>query len=105
MKNEVKNTMRTITRTAASLALLFAFAAAAAAQSSKGNGNDSVDYAPKTQNLAGTLPFDRSYTLDITSPSKLNDNGEASPRGLPRTCASTSTTFRRPRTRGQQRRS
>ena len=74
VKNEVKNTMRTITRTAASLALLFAFAAAAAAQSSKGNGNDSVDYAPKTQNLAGTLPFDRSYTLDITSPSNLNDN-------------------------------
>ena len=74
MKNEVKSMRRTITRTAASLALLFAFAAAAAAQPSKGNGNDSVDYAPKTQNLAGTLPFDRSYTLDITSPSKLNDN-------------------------------
>jgi hypothetical protein len=66
--------MRTITRMAASLALLVTFAAAGAAQSS--NGNDSVDYAPKTQNLAGTLPFDRSYTLDITSPSSLNDKGE-----------------------------
>jgi hypothetical protein len=80
VKNEVKNTMRTITRTAASLALLFAFAAAAAAQSSKGNGNgngnDSVDYAPKTQNLAGTFPFDRSYPLDITSPSSLNNEGD-----------------------------
>jgi len=66
--------MRTITRTAASLALLVAFGAAASAQSA--NGNDSVDYAPKTQNLAGTLPFDRSYTLDITSPSSLNDKGD-----------------------------
>lgn len=74
MRNEVKTTMRTITRTAASLALLFALAAPAAAQSS--NGNDSVDYAPKTQNLAGTFPFERQYTLDITSPSSLNDKGD-----------------------------
>ena len=66
--------MRTITRMAASLALLATFAAVAAAQSS--NGNDSVDYAPKTQNLAGTFPFDRSYTLDITSPSSLNKEGD-----------------------------
>ena len=74
MKKEAKMMMRTITRIAAWLPLLFAFAAAAAAQSS--NGNDSVDYTPKTQNLAGTLPFDRSYTLDITSPSSLNKQGE-----------------------------
>lgn len=67
--------MRTITRTAASLALLFAFAATAAAQPSKENGNDSVDYAPKTQILAGTFPFERQYTLDITSPSSLNKQG------------------------------
>ena len=66
--------MRTITRMAASLALLGTFAAAAAAQSS--NANDSVDYAPKTQNLAGTRPFERSYSLDITSPSSLNDRGD-----------------------------
>jgi hypothetical protein len=58
---------------AASLALLVTFAAVASAQSS--NGNDSVDYAPKTQNLAGTFPFDRSYMLDITSPSSLNKQG------------------------------
>ena len=65
--------MRKITSMAASLALLFTFAAAASAQSS--NGNDSVDYAPKTQNLAGTFPFERQYTLDITSPSSLNKQG------------------------------
>jgi hypothetical protein len=65
--------MRTITNMAASLALLVTFAGAAAAQSS--NGNDSVDYAPKTQNLAGTFPFERQYTLDITSPSSLNKQG------------------------------
>jgi hypothetical protein len=59
---------------AAALALLVASAGPAAAQSS--NGNDSVDYAPKTQNLAGTFPFDREYTLDITSPSSLNEKGE-----------------------------
>jgi hypothetical protein len=59
---------------AAPLALLLTFVTTAAAQST--NGNDSVDYAPKTKNLAGTLPFDRSYTLDITSPSSLNDKGE-----------------------------
>ena len=73
MRNEVKTTMRTITRMAASMALVLAFAAAAAAQSS--NGNDSVDYTPKTQNLAGTFPFERQYTLDITSPSSLNKQG------------------------------
>ena len=66
--------MRRITNMAASLALLVTFASAASAQSSQ--GNDSVDYAPKVQNLAGTLPFDRSYTLDITSPSSLNDKGD-----------------------------
>ena len=66
--------MRTTTRIAASLALLVTFVAVGAAQSP--NGNDSVDYAPKTKNLAGTLPFDRTYTLDITSPSSLNDKGE-----------------------------
>lgn len=66
--------MRTITRMAASLALLATFATAAAAQSSK--GNDSVDYAPKEQLLAGTFPFVRSYKLDITSPSSLNDKGD-----------------------------
>src|SRR4030095_7526933 len=65
--------MRTIPRMAASMALVLAFAAAAAAQSS--NGNDSVDYTPKTQNLAGTFPFERQYTLDITSPSSLNKQG------------------------------
>ena len=59
---------------AASLALLVTCAAGAAAQPSK--GNDSVDYAPKTQILAGTFPFDRSYTLDITSPSTLNKDGD-----------------------------
>lgn len=64
--------MRTISRMAAPLALLFTFAAAASAQP---NANDSVDYAPKAQNLAGTFPFDRSYTLDITSPSQLNRAG------------------------------
>ena len=64
--------MRTISRMAAPLALLFTFAAAASAQP---NANDSVDYAPKTQNLAGTFPFDRSYTLDVTSPSQLNRAG------------------------------
>src|SRR5688500_320898 len=69
---EVRKTMRTISRMAAPLALLFTFAAAASAQP---NANDSVDYAPKTQNLAGTFPFDRSYTLDITSPSQLNRAG------------------------------
>ncbi len=69
----VKEKMRTITNMAASLALLVAFAGAAAAQSS--NGNDSVDYAPKTRNLAGTFPFERQYTLDITSPSSLNKQG------------------------------
>ena len=74
MKKEVKITMTTITRVAASATLLIAFAAGASAQSP--NGNDSVDYAPKTQNLAGTLPFDRSYTLYITSPSSLNKQGE-----------------------------
>lgn len=73
MNKEVKTTMKTITRVAASLTLLVTFAAAAAAQS---NGNDAVNYAPKTQNLAGTYPFDRSYTLDITSPSSLNDKGD-----------------------------
>lgn len=73
MRNEVKITMRTITRMAASVTLLVTFAAAAAAQSS--NGNDSVDYAPKAQYLAGTFPFDRQYTLDITSPSSLNKQG------------------------------
>ncbi|HEU4938793.1 MAG TPA: hypothetical protein VFT39_20230 [Vicinamibacterales bacterium] len=67
--------MRTITRMAALMALVFAFAASAAAQPSNGNGNDSVDYAPTTQTLAGTFPFDRSYTLDITSPSSLNKEG------------------------------
>jgi hypothetical protein len=61
--------MRKIATVAASLTLLVAFAAAAAAQS---QGNDSVDYAPATQNLAGTFPFERSYALSITSPSKLN---------------------------------
>jgi len=66
--------MRKITSMAASLALLVTFAAAASAQSS--NGNDSVDYAPKSQKLAGTFPFDRSYTLNITSPSSLNDKGD-----------------------------
>ena len=59
---------------AASLALLVTCAAGASAQPSK--GNDSVDYAPKTQILAGTFPFDRSYTLDITSPSSLNKDGD-----------------------------
>src|SRR6185503_16474040 len=66
--------MRNITRVASTLALLFTFAAAASAQPSK--GNDSVDYMPKTQNLAGTFPFERSYTLDITSPSSLNNKGD-----------------------------
>ena len=66
--------MRKITRVAAPLALLFTFAAAVSAQPSK--GNDSVDYAPKTQNLAGTSPFDRSYLLNITSPSSLNDKAD-----------------------------
>lgn len=59
---------------AASLALLVTFAAAASAQPSK--GNDSVGYAPKTQNLAGTRPFGPTYALDITSPSSLNDKGD-----------------------------
>jgi len=66
--------MRKITHIAATLALLVTFASATWAQSSQ--GNDSVDYAPKVQTLAGTLPFDRSYTLDITSPSSLNDKGD-----------------------------
>lgn len=66
--------MRKIIPMAASLALLVAFAATASAQSSK--GNDSVDYSPKAQKLAGTLPFNRSYTLDITSPSSLNSKGD-----------------------------
>ena len=74
MKRKVKNPMRTIIRMAASVSLLFAVASAAAAQPSK--GNDSVDYTPKSQNLAGTFPFDRSYPLDITSPSSLNDKGD-----------------------------
>jgi hypothetical protein len=73
VKREVKEKMRTITHMAASLALFATFAAGAAAQPS--NGNDSVDYAPKTQNLAGTFPFERQYTLDITSPSSLNEKG------------------------------
>lgn len=73
--------MRILTRMAASLALLLTFVATGAAQSS--NGNDSVDYAPKTKSLAGTLPFDRAYTLDITSPSSLNDKGaRALPDGI-----------------------
>jgi len=62
--------MRKITQLAAAVALLFTFAAAASAQSQK--GNDSVDYAPKTQTLAGTSPFEQWYLLDITSPSSLN---------------------------------
>ena len=66
--------MKRINTMAAPLALLVTFAAAASAQPSK--GNDSVDYAPKTQVLAGTFPFDRSYTLDITSPSSLNKDGD-----------------------------
>ena len=104
MKNEVKNTMRTITRMAASLALLVTFAAAASAQSS--NGNDSVDYAPKTQNLAGTFPFDRSYTLDITSPSSLNKKGDKDiAAGITANLRVNVDDFRRPRTRRQQRRS
>jgi len=61
--------MRKISTVAASLALLVAFAAVAAAAPQE---NDSVDYTPKTQNLAGTFPFVRSYTLDIKSPSRLN---------------------------------
>jgi hypothetical protein len=71
VKKEVKNKMTKITHVAAPLALLVTFAATASAQPSK--GNDSVDYAPTTQNLAGTYPFERSYSLDITSPSSLND--------------------------------
>jgi hypothetical protein len=67
--------MRRINTTAASLALLVTFAGAASAQQPT-KGNDSVDYAPKTQVLAGTFPFDRSYTLDITSPSSLNKDGD-----------------------------
>lgn len=65
--------MKSIATAAASLALLVTFAASATAES---KGNDSVDYAPTTQSLAGRLPFDRSYILNITSPSSLNKDGQ-----------------------------
>lgn len=76
MKKKVGITMRTIARMATSLVLVVGCAAAAAAQTPQTTGNDSVDYAPKTQNLAGTVPFGREYTLDITSPSSLNNKGD-----------------------------
>lgn len=54
--------------------LLASSAAMASAQTS--GGNDSVNYAPSTKTVAGTLPLNTQYTLAVSAPTRLNTKGE-----------------------------
>jgi hypothetical protein len=46
--------------------------------------NDSVDYSPKVKTVAGPLPLDTHYTLEVSAPTHLNNKGEeALKNGLP----------------------
>lgn len=67
--------MRQVGRIAAIVVLLAAAATHGYAQGPNQNANDSVDYSPAVKTVAGTLPVSDSYTLDVISPSQLNNKG------------------------------
>jgi len=49
----------------------------------KPDQNDSVDYAPRTKAVAGTLPLAAQYTLAVSAPTQLNEKGmEQLPSGI-----------------------
>jgi hypothetical protein len=79
--------MRLLQRFAAATMLLASTATMASAQmvSAQNSGqNDSVDYAPRVHTVAGTLPLDTHYTLEVSAPTQLNQKGEeALPNGIP----------------------
>jgi len=67
--------MRTLVQLAAATLLLASSATIASAQGS--GKNDSVDYTPHVQAIAGILPVNQSYTLEVSAPTQLNDKGLA----------------------------
>jgi hypothetical protein len=67
--------MKHVRRIAAFMMLLAGSTTAGYAQGPRGNANDSVDYSPATKTVAGTLPVSDAYTLEVISPSQLNNKG------------------------------
>lgn len=67
--------MKQVQRIAAIAVLLAGSTTAGYAQGPHGNANDSVDYSPASKTVAGTLPVSDSYTLNVISPSQLNNKG------------------------------
>ena len=75
--------MRQGNRIAAIVVLLAAATTAGYAQGPNRDANDSVDYVPAVKTVAGTLPVSDSYTLNVISPSQLNNKGMQSlPAGI-----------------------
>ena len=65
------------------LASMTTMASAQTVSAQNSGQNDSVDYAPRVHTVAGTLPLDKQYTLEVSAPTQLNKKGEeALPNGI-----------------------
>ena len=72
--------MTLLQRFAAATLLLAGTAGMASAQGS--GKNDSVDYAPRVNTVAGTLPLTAAYQLSISAPTQMNKKSvDALPSG------------------------
>jgi Bacterial Ig domain len=78
--------MKLLRRFTTATMLLAATATMASAQtvSAQNSGqNDSVDYAPSVRTVAGPLPLNTQYSLEVSAPTQLNKKGEeALPSGI-----------------------